>query len=160
MTKNSAPEEKDTKPLGFIGLLLLMAVLWAISGWWINKYYGGDGTLRGTFGDMFGAVNALFSGAALAGIIYSIMLQRKELKDTRAELKRTANAHEETVKLGAYTAMLNAYSQQANYLHELLDKRPSEEIGKQYEAQIKERDYYANKVAELVDGKLKLAKRI
>jgi hypothetical protein len=148
MTKNSAPEEKDTKPLGFIGLLLLMAVLWAISGWWINKYYGGDGTLRGTFGDMFGAVNALFSGAALAGIIYSIMLQRKELKDTRAELKRTANAHEETVKLGA------------NYLHELLDKRPSEEIGKQYEAQIKERDYYANKVAELVDGKLKLAKRI
>jgi hypothetical protein len=34
---------------------------------------------RGLFGDMFGAVNALFSGLAFAGIIYAIVLQRKEL---------------------------------------------------------------------------------
>src|SRR5688572_20161963 len=41
---------------------------------------------RGQFGDMFGAVNALFSGLAFAGIILTILLQREELKAQREEL--------------------------------------------------------------------------
>lgn len=44
---------------------------------------------RGTFGDMFGAVNALFSGFAFGGVIYAILLQRKELQLQRIELKQT-----------------------------------------------------------------------
>lgn len=35
---------------------------------------------RGTFGDMFGGVNALFSGLAFSGIIITIFVQMKELK--------------------------------------------------------------------------------
>ena len=60
----------------------------------------------GTFGDSFGVINALFSGCAFAGIIYSIYLQnkelrlqrqelslqRKELKLTRTELARSADS--------------------------------------------------------------------
>lgn len=42
---------------------------------------------RGTFGDQFGAVNALFSGLAFAGLIYTIILQRKDLKLQRQDLK-------------------------------------------------------------------------
>lgn len=56
---------------------------------------------RGTFGDMFGAVNALFSGLALAGVVYAILLQRRELalqrqelELTRHELERSAEAQE------------------------------------------------------------------
>lgn len=44
---------------------------------------------RGTFGDMFGAVNSLFSGLAFAGVIYAILLQRKELELQREELVLT-----------------------------------------------------------------------
>lgn len=44
---------------------------------------------RGTFGDMFGALSALFSGLAFAGIIYTIQLQRIELKLQRKELRQT-----------------------------------------------------------------------
>tara|TARA_R110000868_G_scaffold408910_1_gene693199 strand:+ start:4718 stop:5404 length:687 start_codon:yes stop_codon:yes gene_type:complete len=58
-------------------------------------------TDRGTFGDMFGVVNSLFSGLALAGIVYAIFLQRRDLKIqreelelTRIELERSANAQE------------------------------------------------------------------
>jgi len=40
---------------------------------------------RGTFGDMFGAANALFSGLAFAGIIWTILLQRNELRLQREE---------------------------------------------------------------------------
>lgn len=41
---------------------------------------------RGQFGDMFGVVNALFSGLAFAGLIYTAMMQRIELKLQRDEL--------------------------------------------------------------------------
>jgi len=42
---------------------------------------------RGEFGDMFGAVNALFSGLAFAGLIFTIHVQRKELSLQREELR-------------------------------------------------------------------------
>ena len=41
---------------------------------------------RGQFGDMFGAVNALFAGLAFAGVIGAIILQRNELRYQREEL--------------------------------------------------------------------------
>src|SRR5687768_66077 len=51
-------------------------------------------TKASALGDMFGAVNALFSGAAFFGVIVAILLQkeelglqRKELEQTRVELK-------------------------------------------------------------------------
>jgi len=53
----------------------------------------------GQFGDLFGTINALYSGLAFAGIIAAILLQRQELQlqreelvSTRQELQRTADA--------------------------------------------------------------------
>jgi len=46
-----------------------------------------DENTRGTFGDQFGAVNALFSGLAFAGLIYTIILQHRDLEIQRHELK-------------------------------------------------------------------------
>ena len=45
-----------------------------------------DDNFRGTFGDQFGAVNALFSGLAFTGLIYTIILQRRDLKLQRDDL--------------------------------------------------------------------------
>ncbi len=60
----------------------------------------------GTAGDMFGAVNALFSALAFAFLIYTALMQREELKlqreelrETRKELARSAEAHQELVKI-------------------------------------------------------------
>jgi len=39
------------------------------------------------FGDMYGALNTLFSGLAFSGVIVSIFLQSAELRATRAEMK-------------------------------------------------------------------------
>jgi hypothetical protein len=58
---------------------------------WLANYFllVDDVSNRGTVGDMFGAVNALFSGLAFVGVVYAILLQRKELKLQREELALT-----------------------------------------------------------------------
>lgn len=43
----------------------------------------------GVFGDSFGVLTALFSGLAFAGIVFTILLQREELKLQRKELRLT-----------------------------------------------------------------------
>lgn len=59
---------------------------WAALG--IAIYYGlPDWPSRGQFGDVFGAVNALFSGLAFAGVVYAIVLQRRELALQREEME-------------------------------------------------------------------------
>ncbi len=47
---------------------------------------------RGTFGDMFGAVNALFTGLAFAGLICTLFIQIKEFRAQRDELQLTRQA--------------------------------------------------------------------
>lgn len=50
-------------------------------------FFVSDKNTRGTFGDQFGAVNALFSGLAFTGLIYTIILQRRDLEMQRHDLK-------------------------------------------------------------------------
>lgn len=64
-----------------IGIFLI----WAGSAAAIYRWVGDDD--RGTFGDMFGAVNALFSGLAFAGLIYTIAVQRQELSLQREAIE-------------------------------------------------------------------------
>ena len=54
---------------------------------------------RGQFGDMFGSVNALFSGLAFAGVVCALILQSREIheqsrdqKTTQATLQKQADA--------------------------------------------------------------------
>jgi hypothetical protein len=46
-----------------------------------------DPAKLGQFGDTFGAVNALFSGLALTGVAYAVVLQHQELDATQEQLK-------------------------------------------------------------------------
>ncbi len=105
----------------FIWMMIIVFVVWAVYGLVIYTFIG-KWNGPGTFGDMFGAVNALFSGFAFAGIIFTILLQREELKFqreelklTRKELNRTASAQEisqqalsKQAKILQVTAHINA----------------------------------------------------
>lgn len=72
------------KSIWLIALLASVVAIWGASGYFL--YPESD---RGTFGDMFGAVNALFSGLAFAALIYTVLLQRYELSLQRKELELT-----------------------------------------------------------------------
>lgn len=57
----------------------LVLVLWNFSLKYVPCKYGVPGT-SGEFGDMFGAINALFSGLAFAGVLVALFMQREDLR--------------------------------------------------------------------------------
>ncbi|HXH11753.1 MAG TPA: hypothetical protein VNP04_18570 [Alphaproteobacteria bacterium] len=76
---------------------------------------------------MFGSISALFSGLAFAGLIYAILLQkrelglqREELELTRKELSRTAQAQEASEKALNQQVGSLLLTAKINSLHTLL----------------------------------------
>jgi len=116
-TKNTQCNEDGDN--GIIAASVIVTI--AIIGLWTLTYIllkDLEEGARGTFGDMFGSVNALFSGLAFAGIILTILLQRKELKLQREELRSTRAEFEtqnETLKLqrfeNTFFSILNLHHQ-------------------------------------------------
>lgn len=87
MEQNREKENKNYKPY-IIWAVIIVIVLWGVS--WLLIWRGfSEGDDRGTFGDMFGAVNALFSGLAFAGLIVTLLFQKEELGLQRNELIQT-----------------------------------------------------------------------
>lgn len=142
MDNNSDPDKKDS---GFIWTAVIAAII-IVAAWFITLFVLKDKPYRGTFGDMFGSINALFSGFAFLGIILTILLQRKELalqrqelKDTREELKRTANAQEKSelalnrqaenlkisAELTALNTLVNYYGDQEKRLIDIMSSHQS-----------------------------------
>ncbi|WP_431150519.1 hypothetical protein [Acidovorax facilis] len=76
-----------SKKLIFILLPSIVISIWLISLFALQHV-----PERGTFGDMFGAVNALFTGLAFSAAGIAVYLQSLELSETRKELARSANA--------------------------------------------------------------------
>ena len=87
-------------------LLLVMAgVVLVIAGLYMRLVFGefvptppAGGQEWGTFGDAFGGLNAIYSGLAFAGVIVSLIYQRRELSHQIEELQKTSNALEEQRK--------------------------------------------------------------
>jgi len=125
---------KDFKP--FLISILIVLILWIASLFTLDHFII-ENEARGQFGDSFGGVNALFSGLAFAGIIATILLQRKELalqrqelKLTREELVKSAEAQDKSqkalnlqVNLMTKQAVLNAYQSKYSANIELLGSK-------------------------------------
>lgn len=96
--------DKQSSSKNYSVIIILFALIIVIGLWLLNLFYLKDfsESVRGTYGDMFGVVNALFSGLAFAGIIVTIYLQTKELGLQRSELSDTRmefNTQNHTLKL-------------------------------------------------------------
>jgi hypothetical protein len=70
----------------FIIAICIVFTLWLLS-WAFTSFVIGPDE-KGVFGDSFGALNALFSGLAFAGVICALLLQQEELKTTHVALAR------------------------------------------------------------------------
>ena len=101
-------------------LIIIVTLAWA--SFWVAAWWYLDWTKSGGFGDSFGAVNSLFSGLALAFIIYSIVqqqialtLQKQEMKQALIEF-RTQN---ESLKMQRFE---NTFFNLISLHHSLVDK--------------------------------------
>ncbi len=74
----------------------VIIIIWAVGG--AAVYFMQPPADRASFGEMFGAVNALFSGLAFADIICAILLQREDLALQRTELQLTREQHTASAK--------------------------------------------------------------
>ncbi len=82
------PTEKKPHKTSYLLLIVVMIIVFVC--WLATPYLISQVTCSenaGVFGDMFGAINALFSGLAFAGIIFSIRLQNDELSAQRKEFE-------------------------------------------------------------------------
>jgi len=74
-----------------------------------------DLTQRALLGDSFGSLNAMFSGFALLGVLYTIIQQSKELELQRTELKMQRNEF-------TLTRITNVIYNQIRLLNEILSQ--------------------------------------
>lgn len=72
--------------LAFFGVLAV-CVLYVVIMFFVPVKAPVNMESRGAFGDMFGAIGALFSGLAFAGLIVTMLQQREDLKNQKDEMK-------------------------------------------------------------------------
>ncbi|MEA3495336.1 MAG: hypothetical protein U9R42_04805 [Bacteroidota bacterium] len=96
MSDNSKKEKDKYFPL-FLKIAIGFLILALVFPFIVNGFFS-DWSKSGTYGDTFGALNAVFSGLALAGVIVTILIQRTELKNQRVELSLQRNEMKETRK--------------------------------------------------------------
>lgn len=137
---------------------VIIFVLWAFSGLAIYKL--ANPSERGIWGDMFGAVNALFSGWAFLGVIIAIILQYEELSAQREEIHFARVAQEESaralaqqLKTAQFTSRLESYNlliqAQQRVLARLESPRTVDDKERQREAE-KLLAYYEGELAKLI----------
>ncbi|WP_166820510.1 hypothetical protein [Thalassoroseus pseudoceratinae] len=135
--RNEIKSEGDWFTWGkVLGCIIGVAVLWGV-GWLPILYFKSIGE-AGTFGDLFGSVNALFSGLAFAFVILALFAQRYDLKQQKRELRlsliesqrarieyeKMSDAQEDSSRwqfISAYLACIN--SQAESYIRQSEEER-------------------------------------
>lgn len=162
-----------------LAFLVIFAV-WLVYWIFVRNYEFLKFVNSGVFGDSFGALNALFSGWAFAGIIITIFMQREELKLQRNELslqrvetKRLADAQEaskealrKTARLSALSALLEYNNNKVSRLLYVSDKfenrsgSTAEKIRTTYPTKIENIEEESNQYIEEIEEILNEAKEL
>lgn len=153
-------KEKSVITLWIVIGAALIIGLWFLSFVLISTFYSTP-TERGTFGDMFGAINALFSGLAFLGLIIALILQKKELEEQRKEIGNSIEAQERSIQLMKEQAEISLLQTKLEALNHIINgyersisraeksKMMTEHVEK--ENLVKARDNYENLLKELIN---------
>lgn len=118
-------KEKKKIKINWINIITAITSVCLVVGLWYYSWLYIDENFekeqRGIFGDKFGAINALFSGLAFAGIIFTILLQSKELRLQREELEETRNVFIEQNKMISQQKFENTFFQMLNLFHSIVN---------------------------------------
>lgn len=110
----SKPKWPDRTGCVVIIIVLGVLALWILFGWvapYIVECFGSEG--KGQFGDQFGAVNSLFAGFAFIGVIYTLLVQQKEI--AAAKQKEADNEAALKIQLDFQAQIATALKDQAEF---------------------------------------------
>ena len=121
---------KNKRGRAIVDALILLAILGAVFfawkyGWyWIDQNINPENpdnaiAARGQFGDKFGAINALFAGCAFAGIIFTIFLQSREIRQTKSMLEAQLQEANRQRFDGTFFQLLNLHNDITSKLTDL-----------------------------------------
>lgn len=86
------------------------------------KYYFVDWATRAQFGDSFGVLNSIFSGFGIIGLVYTIYLQNKSLKQSNEQLNQSVISLNENIKqfkiqqkISSIVKLINIYEKKIEY---------------------------------------------
>ena len=142
----------------FFGFFFIF-VVWAWSGFVVYWYFPTP-LSRGTFGDMFGAINALFSGFAFFGLVIAIVLQKQELEEQRKEIRESRLAQQQSAEALKNSLRVSEFSARIEALNHVIVgcnrriKADSEKFGiddrKGHQALVAEREQFEHQLEELL----------
>jgi hypothetical protein len=106
-------------------LIVLVVGLWMWLPWYLTQELK-EVSQKALFGDVYGSVSALFTGLAFAGLIFTIILQQRqinlqreeffrqlaEMKMSREEIARQVNVQEKHLELGLATLKMKSLETQ------------------------------------------------
>jgi len=87
MTPTSSTEPRDSNRL--LAVLIVLVLVAFACYWFLLVALEPAPDRRAVFGDMFGGLSALFTALAFSGVIYTSVLQRRELELQRDQLSQT-----------------------------------------------------------------------
>lgn len=90
---------------GFFFLAMVVVALWVASVVIVINIYGLP-TNAAEAGDMFGGINALFSGLALAGVIFTVWLQSLDVKTNQENLNKSMESNRRSLEIMALSALI------------------------------------------------------
>ena len=99
-----------------LNVTLVVLVLFLLCWLGLLQYYGMPADV-GAFGDQFGAVNALFSALALAGVIYTLIQQQQEMKAQRREFMNSRAYMLAYKQVELVNVMLEKAEQEKIFMH-------------------------------------------
>ena len=89
----------------FILLLVVITGLWFFSIEFVVQQFGLPANAAEA-GDMFGGINALFSGLALAGVIFAVWLQTKDVQTNQKNLEKTIESNKQSLEIMALSSLI------------------------------------------------------
>ena len=95
-------------PLSWKEILIGVLFIWIFFGIAPHWLVGNNSEERGQYGDQFGAVNALFSGLAAGGLLWTIWQQRKEIDLVQEQLDVLESDQKKSQRVNSLCAILDS----------------------------------------------------
>lgn len=109
-----------------VGAAIIVLLLLMIAGVALPLVLFEDWTARGQFGDMFGTVGVLVSSAVAIGVVYTLLIQRKELTLQRRAIHLQGRVYELDALERLISAIENRGQPQSDYRSNELERQLSE----------------------------------